>query len=180
MGTIVKKKRFVCRFCKRRIVVTEMSFKENPFCSKCLPERIAKSQEENGPTIFKTDGTYVVAVPVRNSLAGRCAEALINQKDFKSYQDYCKALEEVMEKLEPVIQPVQDELDQRQNINHAVDQFKIAIELLIQTHIFDPLQGLNIFDSDETVFLNKARRRWLAMKKIYSLAQKHKWPPFAE
>lgn len=36
-----------CRYCSSRMVVSVESYKENPYCSECLPERLMKAASED-------------------------------------------------------------------------------------------------------------------------------------
>lgn len=50
MVTILERvQRCRCRYCHREMTCSAMAFAENPFCSACLDERIAKAVEERGP-----------------------------------------------------------------------------------------------------------------------------------
>jgi len=48
-----------CRFCEGEVRTTALSFAENPYCSECLPERIAKAAESTELISWKVSGDYL-------------------------------------------------------------------------------------------------------------------------
>jgi len=49
-----------CLYCKSEMNTSDAAYAENPFCVKCLPERMKKAAEERGPGKWVTEGNYVV------------------------------------------------------------------------------------------------------------------------
>ncbi len=48
-----------CRFCGREVASSALSFEENPYCSCCLPERVAKASEAGAYTSWAVSGNYL-------------------------------------------------------------------------------------------------------------------------
>ena len=53
----------ICPYCKRAYRTTGESFEQNPFCGKCLNERLAKAAE-SGPKLvgWRHEGRYMVPI----------------------------------------------------------------------------------------------------------------------
>lgn len=52
-----------CRYCKSEMDTSDAAYAENPFCAKCLPERMEKAAEERGPGEVVIEGDYAVWRP---------------------------------------------------------------------------------------------------------------------
>lgn len=48
-----------CNFCGREFAASALGFEENPYCTRCLPERIAKSAEGAGLVSWIKVGEYL-------------------------------------------------------------------------------------------------------------------------
>lgn len=59
---MVSRKR-LCKYCGRPSTEPPMSYRENPFCDTCLPERLAKAQTQTGPFRIEREGRYFTFVP---------------------------------------------------------------------------------------------------------------------
>ena len=57
-----------CRYCGGEMRVSQMSYRENPFCFACHDERVAQEAEKLGTGTVELVGDYFVFVPV---LTGR-------------------------------------------------------------------------------------------------------------
>ena len=52
-----------CKHCVREMNVSSREYDENPYCQKCLPERLEKSITAAGPMQWEGDGEYLRLVP---------------------------------------------------------------------------------------------------------------------
>lgn len=54
-----------CKFCRREMNVSALGFKENPFCTVCLKERMDQAEAERGTMEWDdhADGHYAVLRP---------------------------------------------------------------------------------------------------------------------
>lgn len=59
----VGKVRAECKYCYRAMRATPLALAENPFCAKCLHERMSKAAAERGPVKLVHDGSYARIVP---------------------------------------------------------------------------------------------------------------------
>ena len=50
------KKSFICKFCNHTILTTYYQYKENPYCTNCLDERLNLTKKVQGS--IKTFGSY--------------------------------------------------------------------------------------------------------------------------
>jgi hypothetical protein len=48
-----------CRFCGREVASSALSFEENPYCSSCLSERVAKASEAAAYMSWAVSGNYL-------------------------------------------------------------------------------------------------------------------------
>lgn len=48
-----------CQYCRREMKVSDRSYAENPFCNRCLNERISISKAQSGATGWKLVGGYL-------------------------------------------------------------------------------------------------------------------------
>ena len=53
-----------CLFCGGEVQSTALGYAENPYCTKCLPERIERSLKAAGPTSWVTVGDYLVPAKI--------------------------------------------------------------------------------------------------------------------
>jgi hypothetical protein len=51
-----------CRYCHSEMKVSDASYEENPWCSGCLHERIAKAAAEDPLVAEVWDGDYVTFI----------------------------------------------------------------------------------------------------------------------
>lgn len=48
-----------CHFCQREMNVPALSYEQNPFCSKCLPERMEEVQKQAALVSWIVSGEYL-------------------------------------------------------------------------------------------------------------------------
>ncbi len=53
-----------CRYCQREMFRPPLEYEQNPFCTKCLTERVQKAAPAGGVR-WKKEGNYVIAEGVR-------------------------------------------------------------------------------------------------------------------
>jgi hypothetical protein len=55
-----------CRYCGSDMTdaVSPVAYNENPFCGKCLPQRLADAVSRLGPTEHRTVGHYLHVMPL--------------------------------------------------------------------------------------------------------------------
>lgn len=56
-----------CRYCRREMNVSAREHTENPFCGRCLKERLRRAAAAIGPVRWEQDGHYLVATPVHQT-----------------------------------------------------------------------------------------------------------------
>lgn len=54
-----------CRFCGRRVRATQEQMATNPFCSTCIPARIAIARSSAEPVVTTEIDDYVRFIPLR-------------------------------------------------------------------------------------------------------------------
>jgi hypothetical protein len=59
-----------CPYCGRPYRVSARVAEESPFCSVCLPERVAQREAEIGPTVLVERGDYFVVTRLRPGTPG--------------------------------------------------------------------------------------------------------------
>lgn len=52
-----------CKFCNEEMKVGFSSWVENPFCNKCLNQRIEEAKKKLGPFDWRRNGEYLELVP---------------------------------------------------------------------------------------------------------------------
>jgi hypothetical protein len=53
-----------CNYCGRNMMQrTARSYRENPYCSACLGERMKKATDAVGPIVHQRIGAYLAAIP---------------------------------------------------------------------------------------------------------------------
>jgi hypothetical protein len=53
-----------CPYCGRENLVSPREYDENPFCQRCLSERLEKASITAGPMRWEGDCGYVTLVPI--------------------------------------------------------------------------------------------------------------------
>ena len=56
-----------CPYCNRPSTEAALSYRENPFCNACLPERMEKAKQEAGKFRWVREGRYFRFVPANES-----------------------------------------------------------------------------------------------------------------
>ena len=49
-----------CRYCRREMAVSATAYAENPFCNRCLPERVERAAD--GKVEWRLVGEYFQAI----------------------------------------------------------------------------------------------------------------------
>lgn len=52
-----------CRYCERAMMVSAEAYLENPFCRRCLHDRIESASAAQGQTQLRFVGDYALIIP---------------------------------------------------------------------------------------------------------------------
>jgi hypothetical protein len=58
-----------CRFCQREMTCAPLTYEQNPFCSACLPERVAQATPAGGVR-WRREGSYFTSEVAETPLEG--------------------------------------------------------------------------------------------------------------
>lgn len=53
-----------CPYCGREVNRSSVAFFENPYCSRCLAQRLQEANEAVGPTKIVLEGHYLRHIPL--------------------------------------------------------------------------------------------------------------------
>ena len=65
----MKTKHKLCAFCGRKAAVGATSHAENPFCQKCLDQRVREASEQLGPVTWRRNGHFLQLIPKNGTVA---------------------------------------------------------------------------------------------------------------
>jgi hypothetical protein len=51
-----------CRFCRREVATSALSFEENPYCTECLGERLAQASATGKYVSWRVSGDYLTSI----------------------------------------------------------------------------------------------------------------------